>query len=149
MKTRVFTFILLVLMMICYSSCSSDDPLNDEIEQGDKTFRERLAIEEKIAESINGNTYRCEELNSEFRVTSAGKPHKTALYVTAGFVFTGDIVKRGIGDLISGDGSSTSSGFDIKYDNHIAGKQVTFKYINKDILEGISQHNKGIWKRIK
>jgi len=151
MKTKAFTFILLATMIIGYSSCSSDDTLDkDEIEL---TWEEKLVISEKVAESLNGNTFRCEELNSEFEVISAGKPSEGALYVMASFRFTGDVK---LGNLSTADGSSTIAnctieGYNITISSGgvMVSQRLIFKYINEDVIEGIDSKTKGTWRRVK
>ncbi|PXV67354.1 hypothetical protein CLV62_10327 [Dysgonomonas alginatilytica] len=57
MKTRLFTFILLATMMMCFSSCTSDDPLSDDEGTGGGNNLKTGQIQMKTTPNTNKFVY--------------------------------------------------------------------------------------------
>lgn len=140
MKTKVFTFILLALIMISYSSCSSDEPFKEDTEL---TESEKANIVYTVQQSIQGGTFRCEALNSELYF----KPSTKSTFIS--YELRGDIVNP----EWFPDGYATGPALDVNHDYTISSRYMESMHwkVSKDFktLEGLHEFVKGTWKRIK
>lgn len=120
MKTRLFTFILLATMMMSYSSCSSDDPYSNDTEQVEK---------DKLIKDISYTVFKHETTKNDLYIGGLEVTEKQKLYFRYNtsfesyFTITGNIL------------------------TNLGNQKYSWKVIDKNTLEGMTDFTKGTWKR--